>query len=107
MTELEKLRERTLEGVATIDGVRIIASGEAIVTLALAKYPSEVTIRLLESRGVFVSGGSACAKGHESHVLAAMRVDPKLIKSAIRVSFSRTNTEEDVDALIAALREIA
>lgn len=105
--ELDKLRNRTLTSLAAIDGVRVIASGEAIISLALAKYPSEVTIRLLESRGVFVSGGSACAKGHESHVLAAMHVDPKLIKSAIRVSFSRTNTEADVDALIAALREIA
>lgn len=105
--KLELLRERTLAGVADIDGVSVIASGEAIVTLALAKYPSEVAIRLLESRGVFVSGGSACAKGHESHVLAAMHVDPKLIKSAIRVSFSRTSTEADADALISALREIA
>ncbi len=105
--KLDALRERTLAGVSTIDGVRVIASGEAIVALALPKYPSEVAIRLLESRGVFVSGGSACAKGHESHVLAAMRVEPKLIRSAIRVSFSRTNTEEDIDALVAALREIA
>lgn len=104
---IDELRTRTLGGIEMIDGVKLITSGEGIVSVAVPRYPSEVAIRLLENRSVFLSGGSACAKGRESHVLAAMRVDPKLVKSALRISFSRMNTPEDVDALLAALSEIA
>ncbi len=100
------LREKTLAALGQMPGVTVLASGEAVVTISAPRYPSEVLIRLLENRGVFVSGGSACAKGRESHVLTAMHVDPKLIKSAVRISFSWTNTEEDVDALTSALGEI-
>lgn len=107
VAKINALRERTLAGLEKIDGVKVIAHGEGIINIALPRYPSEVAIRLLENRSVFLSGGSACAKGRESHVLSAMRIDPKLVKSALRISFSRMNTEEDIDALLAALSEIA
>ena len=52
-----------------------------------------------------MSSGSACAKSARSHVLTAMELPQKEIDSALRVSFSRYNTEEDVAALVAALEE--
>ena len=97
------LAERLCSGLERIPGVEIIAANGAIVNFAVPRYPSEVTIRMLEQTGVFVSGGSACARGRASHVLEAMGVERRLVQSAIRASISWKNTEEDVDALLSAV----
>ena len=52
-----------------------------------------------------MSSGSACAKGKASHVLTAMHLPKEQIESSLRVSFSRNNTEREVDALADALAE--
>lgn len=64
---------------------------------------SETMLHHLSSKGVYVSSGSACSKGGKSHVLSALGLDENVIDSAIRVSFSKHSTYEDVDALIEAL----
>ena len=74
-----------------------------ILNISVPGYRSETLLHFLESRNVFVSSGSACAKGHGSYVLGEMGLDRKLIDSALRISFSRYNTEEDVDMLCSAL----
>ncbi len=76
-----------------------------ILNISLPGAKSEVLMRVLQGRGVFVSSGSACAKGHRSHVLSAMNLDHRLIDSAIRVSFCPENTGDDIDALCAGLKE--
>ncbi|MGE4548016.1 MAG: cysteine desulfurase family protein [Intestinibacillus sp.] len=76
-----------------------------VVNLSLPGCKSEVMLRVLEQDGVYVSAGSACAKGHESHVLRAMGLPKERIDSALRVSFAPFNTKEDVDALLAALKK--
>lgn len=51
----------------------------------------------LDIHKISVSGGSACSSGSNvgSHVLSALDVDPK--RGAIRISFSKYNTAEEVD----------
>lgn len=66
---------------------------------------SEVLLRVLEMHEVYVSSGSACSKGRASHVLAAMQVPHERLHSAIRISFSPSNTREDIDALLDAVEE--
>jgi len=107
LAQIEVLRNRFLSGIGKIEGVRLIAAGSAIINIAVPAYPSEVLIRLLERDGVYLSGGSACAKGRSSHVLEAMQLPSALLKSALRVSFSWTNTIDDVDAALAAIARIA
>ncbi len=75
-----------------------------IANLSLPGCKSEVMLRVLESRDVFVSAGSACAKGKESHVLRAMGLDKARIDSALRISFAPYNTNTDIDALLAGLQ---
>lgn len=75
-----------------------------VVSLSLPECKSEVMLRVLESRDVFVSAGSACSKGKESHVLRAMGLDKARVDSALRVSFAPYNTNEDIDALVAGLQ---
>ena len=76
-----------------------------ILNASLVGYRSETLLHFLEGRNVFVSSGSACAKGHGSYVLNEMGLDRKRTDSALRISFSRYNTKEDADMLVSALEE--
>ncbi len=74
-----------------------------VTGFSLPGCKSEVMLRVLESKDVFVSAGSACSKGKESHVLRAMGLDKIRIDSALRVSFAPQNTCADIDALMDGL----
>ena len=74
-----------------------------ILNLSVEGYRSETLLHFLESQGVYVSSGSACAKGEGSYVLREMGLNRNLVDSALRVSFSRDTTKEDIDIFIDAL----
>lgn len=76
-----------------------------VVNVSFIGCKSEVLLRVLEMHEVYVSSGSACAKGKASHVLSAMNISHERLDSALRISFAPTSTEEDVDALLDALEE--
>lgn len=107
LSHMAGLRDLARQELSKIDGLVLIGSGEAphIVSLSLPGLRSQGVINCLQDRGIYVSAGSACAKGHRSHVLEAMRLPPAVIDGSIRVSFSEENTEQDVYALCCALRE--
>ncbi len=71
-------------------------SSAHIINISPCKLRSEVLIRILSDKNIYVSGGSACARGKKSHVLSAMKVSPKNIDAALRVSFCPETSEEDV-----------
>lgn len=56
----------------------------------------------LSSYGICASSGSACTSGslEPSHVLRAMKVPFTAVHGSVRFSFSRFNTEEDIDTII-------
>jgi cysteine desulfurase len=95
------LREKLPQAVLLAEGV------PQILCLSLIGARSEVLMRMLEERGVYVSSGSACSRGRRSHVLAAMGLDSKFIDGAIRVSMSRETTKDDIDALVGGLQDAA
>lgn len=105
---IEKLRSRLVERLTEIEGVTV-NSGEKstpyIVNFSTNKVRSEIMLHYLESRGIYCSSGSACAKGQPSHVLSAMGFPTKRIDTALRISFSKYNTAEDIDMLIEALKD--
>ena len=105
IAHMAHLRDLTREALAGIDGLVLIGSEQAphIVNLSLPGLRSQGIINCLQSEGIYVSAGSACSKGHRSHVLEAMGLPPAVIDGSIRVSFSRDNTEADVSALCQAL----
>lgn len=74
-----------------------------ILNISLPGYRSETLLHFLEARNIFVSSGSACAKGHGSYVLKEMGLNPTLTDSALRISFCKDNTENDVNLLADAL----
>lgn len=74
-----------------------------ILNISLPGYRSETLLHFLENRNIFVSSGSACAKGHVSYVLNEMGLDRKRVDGALRISFSRYNTRDDIQSLCGAL----
>lgn len=60
----------------------------------------------LDMNGVCASSGSACSSGSNetSHVLEAIGANPERV--AIRFSFSKYNTKEEVDFVISKLKEL-
>lgn len=76
-----------------------------ILNISVPGYRSETLLHFLESRNIFVSSGSACAKGKGSYVLTECGLDRRRTDSALRISFSRENTAEDAERLVSALTE--
>ena len=97
------------EELSTLKGLVINGAHEAphILSLSIPGVPTQNTINILQDHGICVSAGSACAKGHRSHVLEAMKVSPEVIDGAFRVSISRETTWEEMNKLINVIqREI-
>ncbi len=102
------LRERLLAGLRELPGVAVHSPEEGlpyIVNFSAGRVRAETMLHFLSQKGVYVSSGSACGKAKPSHVLEAMGLEKEQIASALRVSFSRFSTEEDVMALLEALKE--
>ncbi len=74
-----------------------------ILNISVNGYRSETLLHFLEAQRVYVSSGSACAKGEGSYVLREMGLSKNTVDSALRISFSRDNTKEDIDVLKEAL----
>lgn len=109
LAEEEWLKNMLIEGLSAIPGVQIVGAHEAphIVSFAIPGVRSQGLINCLQDQEVYVSAGSACAKGHRSHVLEAMGIDPALIDGSVRASLSRFTTEAEVGQLVDAVREAA
>ena len=95
------------EKFAALDGVVVNGCHEAphVLSLAVPGIPVQNTINILQDHSICVSAGSACAKGHRSHVLSAMNLAPEIIDSAFRISLCRDTTAEELETLYTVLRE--
>ncbi|MBR3610627.1 MAG: cysteine desulfurase [Oscillospiraceae bacterium] len=107
--ESMKTLERYLkESIKDVDGIVLNSKEGAlpnIVNISVPGIRSEIMLHYLENRGIYVSSGSACALGAKSHVLAAMGYDNARIDSAVRISFGRDTEKEDIDELVAAIKD--
>ena len=93
--------------LAELPGVVITGAHEAphVLSVAIPGVPTQNSINILQDHGICVSAGSACAKGHRSHVLTAMKVAPEIIDSTFRVSLCKDTAQEELDTLIRVIRE--
>lgn len=64
-------------------------------------------LMMLDLRGIAVSTGSACTSGAVtvSHVLKAMQLEEKRARSAIRMTFGRSSSDEDIPYIAQTLKE--
>ncbi len=95
------LLDGLVEKLCKLDGLTVNGSHQAphILSLAIAGLPTQNSINILQDAGICVSAGSACAKGHRSHVMTAMGLKPELIDGSFRVSICKDTTQEELDLL--------
>lgn len=107
LAQEKQLLAQTVSQLSKLDGLVINGAHEAphILSLAIPNLPTQNTINILQDHEVCVSAGSACAKGHRSHVLEAMHVAPEVIDGSFRISISRETTAEELQTLVDLLRQ--
>lgn len=96
----------------SVDGVRFNgdAEGDSLYTVLNVCFPhtsiSEMLLFNLDIMGISASGGSACSSGTNvgSHVLAQLDRDQQ--RPAIRFSFSKFNTKEEIDLAVSKIAEL-
>lgn len=107
INDLEKLRRYLLEKIGEIDGIFVNSHENSvpyIVNISIKGIRSEIMLHFLEERKIYVSSGSACSKGAKSGVLRQFGISPQLEDSALRISFTHTNTTDEIDVFITALK---
>jgi cysteine desulfurase len=101
----EKLRE-AIPGI----GFNGDAFGKSLYTVLNVSFPktekSEMILFNLDIHHICASGGSACTSGADqgSHVIQAIHNDPNLV--AVRFSFSRHNTPQEIDQVVETLQDM-
>ena len=111
--EAKRLRKMVVD---TIDGIMekipsVRVNGDSVyrlpgtVNLGFDGVSGEALMNLLCLKGVCVSTSSACTsgKGEPSHVLLALGLSEQQAKSAIRISYGRYNTLDEVDRVISSV----
>ena len=98
------------EKLAALDGVVLntghIGFSPHILSIAVPGLRSEIFLRFLSERGIYVSAGSACSAKHaDNRVLAAFGLPDRIADSTLRLSFSAYNTREECDEFVNALSE--
>jgi len=105
------LKKRLKEGLcASVENVVVNSPENSVYSILNLSFPgvkSEVLLHVLESKGIYVSTGSACnsRKKKYSYVLTEMGLKDNIIDSAVRFSLSAFNTEEEIDYCIEVLKK--
>ena len=107
------LKDTLVQRLKNVSGIHFNSPDSAlpyIVNVSVIGIRSEVMLHYLGAKNIFISSGSACSKGKKSRVLMAMGLSDDRINSALRISFSKYNTPEDVvylaDAIINAQKDL-
>ena len=103
-----EIRGALLEGLTKLPDICINSPADStpyILNFSALGVRSEIMLHFLEEKGIYVSSGSACAKGEPSHVLLAMDLARERADSAIRLSFGRYNTLDEVPVFLEAVSE--
>ena len=97
----KELLDEVIGHLSAVEGVVINGAHEAphILSLSIPGVPTQNTINILQDHGICVSAGSACAKGHRSHVLEAMGRPADVMDGSFRISLSRNTTREELQTL--------
>ena len=92
----------------TINGCMGRESAPHIVSASFRGVRAEVLLHALEDRKIYVSSGSACSSNKPglSNTLVAIHLDPDLLDSTIRFSFSFETTKEELDMTLEVLKEL-
>ena len=110
---LYDLKKYFIDEVTKIEGVSVngvtdeILGAPHIISVSVRDVRSEVLLHSLESKGVYISAGSACSshKRTPSATLTAIGLEPVLLESTVRFSMSVNTTKEDIDIALETMSE--
>lgn len=111
MERVRVLRDKLIDGLLALPYSRLNGGRESRlpgnVNISFSYVEGESLLLFLDMAGVSASTGSACSSNslEASHVLLSIGVDIEDAHGSLRFSLSHDNTEEDVEAIIAAVRE--
>lgn len=105
--------EQKLFQLLTDNNINYIRNGgeetlPGLISLSFDGKDGETILHRMDLMGINISTGSAC-NSHRiqiSHVLQAIRLSESLARGTIRISLGKDNTEEDVGAIVTALKKI-
>lgn len=104
----KSLKSRLLGSLADIGCVEVNSPEDGspyIINISAVGRRSEIMLHFLESKGIYVSSGSACSKGQQSGVLGQFGIRDKRADGALRISITAETTAEELDLFTEALRE--
>jgi len=102
-TRVKALRDRFEQGLDAVPSVQVNGHRKHRLpntsNLAIEGIDSEGMLMLLDQKGICCSAGSACTAGslEPSHVLRAMGYSNERARGSLRFSFSRFNSEAEID----------
>ena len=103
---IKELNDYFYEKIKDVDGVKINSPSGSIYNLINISTPikSEVELNALNARGIMVSSKSTCGsrENENNRTLKALLKDEDY---ALRISFDKTNTKEEIDYFIECLKE--
>ncbi len=110
--KLIKMRDRLIEGLCSIP--HSILNGDAEhrlpgnVNVCFEGIEGESLLLLLDDKGIAASSGSACTSGSldPSHVLLALGRPHEVAHGSLRLSLCEENTEEEVEYIIEAVKDV-
>ena len=94
-----------LEGMDCIEVNSPEDGSPYIINISVVGRRSEIMLHFLESKGIYVSSGSACSKGQQSGVLGQFGIHGKRADGALRISITAGTSEDELDQFAAALSE--
>ncbi len=104
----EGLKSYLLDKLKDVEGISVNSPEDGspyVINISAEGRRSEIMLHFLESKGVYVSSGSACSKGQQSGVLGEFGITGKRADSALRVSITAETTQQELDAFVEALKE--
>lgn len=122
-THFLSLKRELIEGIVSLkkkaeihllpteDPTRLLHSdffSPHLLQIAIPPLPSEVLVRLFDSKGVEISGGSACASNSKKkmkRVSEAMQYDKRIAESTLRISFGNSTTSDEIKKLLQIIEE--
>lgn len=114
--ELVEASQKIVEALSKLKGCTIIPPGRLqnpelfspyVVQAAFDHIPGNVMLRALDSKGFYISTGSACSsKKNKRPVLEAMHITPQLSENAVRFSFGPHTTPQAISELLCAVEDV-
>ena len=110
LSKMTALRDRFAAALQEL-GAQILSPSDAlpyVLNVSFPSFQSETMLHCLEEKEIYVSTVSACSSKSKkiSYVLSEMGIRREIAANAVRFSFSRFTTKDELDETICAIKEI-